>query len=59
MPSPRLELRTLDGYSTHIKFIFFIHFIAPLYSVIKKDGLNLLRLYFLNYKWYVNALHNI
>jgi len=29
------------------------------YSVIKKDGLNFVRLYFLNYAWYVNDLHNI
>jgi len=29
------------------------------YSVIQKDGLNFLRLYFLNYTWYVNELHNI
>jgi len=29
------------------------------YGVIKKDGLNFVRLYFLNYTWYVNDLHNI
>ena len=29
------------------------------YSVIKKDGLNFVRLYFLTYTWYVNDLHNI
>ena len=29
------------------------------YSVIQKDGLNFVRLYFLNYTWYVNDLHNI
>ena len=29
-----------------------------LYSVIQKDGLNFVRLYFLNYTWYVNDLHN-
>ena len=29
------------------------------YSVIKKDGLNFVRLYFLNYTWYVDDLHNI
>ena len=28
-------------------------------SVIQKDGLNFVRLYFLNYTWYVNELHNI
>jgi hypothetical protein len=27
--------------------------------MIKKDGLNFVRLYFLNYTWYVNDLHNI
>jgi hypothetical protein len=30
-----------------------------LYSAIQKDGLNFVRLYFLNYTWYVNNLHNI
>jgi hypothetical protein len=25
----------------------------------QKDGLNFVRLYFLNYTWYVNDLHNI
>ena len=29
------------------------------YSVIQKDGLNFVRLYFLNYTLYVNDLHNI
>ena len=29
------------------------------YSVIKKNGLNFVRLYFLNYTWYVDDLHNI
>jgi len=29
------------------------------YTVIHKDGLNFVRLYFLNYTWYVNDLHNI
>ena len=28
-------------------------------KVIQKDGLNFVRLYFLNYTWYVNDLHNI
>jgi hypothetical protein len=32
---------------------------AAIYSVILKDGLNFVRLYFLNYTWYVNDLHNI
>ena len=29
------------------------------YSAIQKDGFNFVRLYFLNYTWYVNDLHNI
>jgi hypothetical protein len=29
------------------------------YSVIQKDGLNFVRLYFLNYTWYVEDLRNI
>jgi len=29
------------------------------YSVIQKDGLNFVLLYFLNYTWYMNDLHNI
>jgi hypothetical protein len=29
------------------------------YRVIKKDGLKFIRLYFLNYTWYVNDLRNI
>jgi len=28
------------------------------YRMIQKDGLNFVRLYFLNYTWYVNGLHN-
>ena len=28
-------------------------------GVIQKDGLNFVRLYFLNYTWYVNDLRNI
>jgi len=30
-----------------------------IYRVIQKDGLNFVRLYFLNYTSYVNDLHNI
>jgi len=30
-----------------------------LYSMIQKDGLTFVCLYFLNYTWYVNDLHNI
>ena len=29
------------------------------YTVIHKDGLNFVRQYFLNCRWYVNNLHNI
>jgi hypothetical protein len=29
------------------------------YSVTKRDGLNIVRLYFLSYTSYVNDLHNI
>jgi hypothetical protein len=32
---------------------------TSIYSVIQKDGLNFVRLYFLNYTWHVNDLHNI
>jgi len=32
---------------------------AQLYRVIQKDGLNFVRLYFLNYRRYVNDLHDI
>jgi len=40
----------------------FYHFFPSslfIYSVIKKDGLNFVRLYFPNYTRYVNDLHNI
>jgi len=33
--------------------------LMQIYRVIKKDGLNFVRLYFLNYTWYVDDLHNI
>jgi len=32
---------------------------TTIYRVIQKDGLNFVRLYFLNYTSYVNDLHNI
>jgi len=35
------------------------HTCLMIYRVIQKDGLNFVRLYFLNYTWYVNDLHNI
>jgi len=34
-------------------------FCIILYSVIQKDGLNFVRLYFLNCTWYLNDLQNI
>ena len=40
----------------HLELI--LQFISK-YSVIKKDGLNFVRLYVLNYTWYVNDLHII
>ena len=43
---PRERLVYLYTYSHHI------------YSVIQKNGLNIVRLYFLNYIGYVNDLHN-
>jgi len=33
--------------------------LVDIYSVIQKDGLNFVRLYFLKYTWYVNELQNI
>ena len=33
--------------------------ITCIYRVIQEDGFNFVRLYFLNYTWYVNDLHNI
>ena len=36
--------------------VFILH---TLYRMIEKDGLNFVRLYFLNCKWYVNDIHNI
>jgi len=39
--------------------VFLIKRTDRLYRVTQKDGLNFVRLYFLNYTWYVNDLHNI
>ena len=36
-----------------------VQYYVQQYRVIKKDGLNFVRLYFLNYTWYVTDLHNI
>ena len=35
------------------------YLLSEKYRVIQKDRLNFVRLYFLNYTWYVNDLHNI
>jgi len=35
------------------------HVGKDIYREIQKDGLNFVLLYFLNYTWYVNDLHNI
>ena len=37
----------------------FVTSLDDIYSVIQKDGLNFVRLYFLNYTWYVKYLHAI
>jgi len=37
----------------------YIYIYIYIYSVIEKDGLNFVRVYFLNYTWYVNDLHKI
>ena len=37
----------------------YLPFYFMLYSVIQKEGFNFVRLYFLNYKWYVNHLYSI
>ena len=57
----------LDQFSQNLVLKFYvpqsnytdIGCIIPQYSVIKKDGLNFVGLYFLNYTWYANDLHNI
>ena len=43
------ELKWTDLYS-----LSDITYVRHIYSVIEKDGLNFVRLYFLNYAWYVN-----
>jgi len=49
------ELNNIRKYSLTQKSCVRLY----IYRVIKKDGLNFVRLYFLNYIWYVNDLHNI
>ena len=36
-----------------------MHLYYLMYSVIKKNELNFVRVYFLNYTWYVNDLHSV
>ena len=49
--------KTLQNVSLECAFIRII--LSLKYSVIQKDGLNFIHIYFLNYTWYVNDLHNI
>jgi hypothetical protein len=51
----------LPSYSAQILFISLHFFVAAssFVSCCTKDGLNFVRLYFLNYTRYVNDLHNI
>jgi len=42
----------LNEYFLFLKFY-------DIYRVIQKDGLNFVRLYFINYTWYVNDINNI
>jgi len=42
-----------------VKLIKKLLCLFTLYKMIQKDGLNFVRLYFLNYTRYVNDLHNI
>ena len=44
---------------THTRARTHTHTHTHTQSLIQKDGLNFVRLYFLNYTWYVNDLHNI
>ena len=46
-------------FITEVESIYCTVRTESLYSVIQKDGLNFVRLYFLNYTCYVNELHNI
>ena len=48
-----------NKYWAFFTFLFFRCSKCDMYSVIQKDGLNLVHLYFLNYTWYVKDLHNI
>jgi len=56
-------LQNVDVVSKRSKFgpvsVEIDYKISGEYSVIQKDGLSFLRLYFLNYTWYVNNPHNI
>ena len=57
---PVLPLHAVILFYVHsLKFTIYIHTHTHTHRVIKKDGLNFVRLHFLNYTWYVNDLHNI
>ena len=47
--------------SSNLEKYIYINRIVGIYEyrVIQKEGLNFVRLYFLNFTWYVNDLHNI
>ena len=53
------EVRTENLCSILKNYSCLWHQLRDKYSVIKKDGLNFVRIYFLNYTSYVNDLHNI
>jgi hypothetical protein len=55
----KLNVKSNSAVKKNIKFRITLMAIKPIYSMIKKDGLNFVRLYFLNYTWYLNDLHNI
>jgi hypothetical protein len=52
-------LKVLTRWRLKIIYIMYVCMYVYIYSVIQKDGLKFVRLYFLNYTWYVNDLHNI
>jgi len=60
----KIKSYTLVNACMYVKECGFPHIYNMLltkaqYTMIKKDGLNFVRLYFLNYTRYVNDLHNI
>ena len=49
----------LNSLVTVIVILCLLYAKCKKYRAIKKFGLNFVRLYFPNYAWYVNDLHNI